>query len=60
MKYLHYPEIDMILDKAEMLYIESFTHDLERLKNEDKIATINFEEIRQFIEEMNWKFTYNR
>ena len=50
----------MILDKAEMLYIESFTHDLERLKNEDKIATINFEEIRQFIEEMNWKFSYNR
>ena len=43
-----------------MLYLESFTQDLERLKNEEKITTINFEEMRQYIEEMNWKYGFNR
>jgi hypothetical protein len=45
----------MIMDKAEIYYYQSIIQDLTRIRNNEMVVTISKEEIRQCIQELNWK-----
>lgn len=50
----------MILDKAEICYYQSIAYDLARLQNSEPVVQISKEEIRQCVEELNWKINVER
>lgn len=40
-----------------MFYLESFKHDINELINNQRITHIHFEDLPQFIHEINWKLS---
>lgn len=48
------------MEKAEHFYYQSIMQDLNRIKNDEPVMQINPEEIRQCVEELNWKINVER
>lgn len=55
LEYPYIAQYEIIMDKAEVYYYQSIIQDLTRIKNNEIVVNITKEEIKQCVEELNWK-----